>query len=92
MNIAPYRQAHAAVLQTVERPRPLVYIYELPSEFNTGMLEQRIKREKCVVRYYDEKNNTRWENNLYGAELVVYEELMHSSHRTTNGAHGRSPP
>lgn len=74
------------VVQEVERPRPLIYIYELPTEYNTGMLEQRIKKVKCVVRYYDDKNWTRWENNLYGAELVVYEQLMRSKHRTTNGA------
>ena len=70
--------------QTVSLLRPLVYVYELPTEFNVGMLEQRIKKVKCTVRYYGDENNTRWEPNLYGAELIVYESLLRSKHRTLN--------
>jgi hypothetical protein len=84
------------ILQTVSLLRPLVYVYELPTEFNVGMLEQRVKKAKCTVRYYGDRNNTRWEPNLYGAELIVYESLLRSKHRTLNrtpfGAHPQQLP
>ena len=59
-----------------------MYVYELPTEFNVGMLEQRVKKVKCTVRYYGEKNESKWEPNLYGAELTVFESLLRSPHRT----------
>ena len=50
------------------------------------MLEQRIKRVKCTVRFYLNGNKSAWEPNLYGAEPVVHEQLLRSPHRTTNRA------
>ena len=36
------------------RPRPLIYVYELPGEFNTHILQQRQKEiNKCLPRAVD---------------------------------------
>jgi hypothetical protein len=66
--------------------RPRIYVYDLPPRFNVGQLQQRLKRTRCVWRYYDDgtSNETRWEPNLYGAELLTHELLLASPHRTTD--------
>eukprot|EP00854_Cymbomonas_tetramitiformis_P002550 gene2550-3302_t len=70
----------------VERPRPLIYVYEMPGHFNFHMFQQRIKQEKCVLRYYSKSGRpeTMWSDNLYGAEVALLESLLRSPHRTTN--------
>ncbi len=40
--------------------RPSVYVYELPGEFNTKLLETRFKRDDCTYRRYVDQNATKW--------------------------------
>eukprot|EP00850_Spirogloea_muscicola_P023503 SM000362S13790 [mRNA] locus=s362:53583:57514:- [translate_table: standard] len=51
------------------RPRPLIYIYELPPTFNMHNLQGRHWKFHCSLRVYEESNFTSWNGYmLYGAE------------------------
>jgi hypothetical protein len=64
------------------RKRPLIYIYDLPPEFNTRMLQYRVKREACIYRSYFDGNVTiPVAHNLYGVEMYFHEALATSDHR-----------
>ncbi|KAL1821056.1 hypothetical protein ACET3Z_015925 [Daucus carota] len=69
----------------VEKKRPLIYVYDLPPEFNSLLLEGRHYKLECVNRIYDGENNTIWTSNLYGSQMALYEQLLASPYRTTNG-------
>jgi len=34
------------------RARPLVYVYELPSDFTSGVHQRRFREQDCVPRHY----------------------------------------
>ncbi|KAL8142927.1 hypothetical protein V2J09_015959 [Rumex salicifolius] len=70
---------------TVKKKRPLIYVYDLPTEFNSKLLEGRHFKFECVNRIYDHQNRTIWTEQLYGAQMAIYESLLSSAHRTTNG-------
>ncbi|GAB2261464.1 hypothetical protein Droror1_Dr00002461 [Drosera rotundifolia] len=69
----------------VKKKRPLIYVYDLPPEFNSLLLEGRHFRFQCVNRLYDERNATFWTDQLYGAQMAFYESILSSPHRTLNG-------
>ncbi|XP_047315383.1 uncharacterized protein LOC124919231 [Impatiens glandulifera] len=69
----------------VEKKRPLVYVYDLPPEFNSQLLEGRHFKFECVNRLYDHNNETIWTEHLYGSQMAFYESILASSHRTLNG-------
>ncbi|KAL6953064.1 adenylosuccinate synthase, partial [Sarracenia purpurea var. burkii] len=69
----------------VEKKRPLVYVYDLPPEFNSHLLEGRHFKFECVNRIYDENNVTLWTDQLYGSQMAFYESILASPHRTLNG-------
>lgn len=69
----------------VQKKRPLIYVYDLPPEFNSHLLEGRHWKYECVNRIYDFNNVTVWTEQLYGAEIALYESLLASPHRTNNG-------
>ncbi|KRH33103.1 hypothetical protein GLYMA_10G099700v4 [Glycine max] len=69
----------------VAKKRPLVYVYDLPPEFNSLLLEGRHYKLECVNRIYDDNNITVWTDQLYGAQIALYESLLASPHRTLNG-------
>ncbi|KAF7055411.1 hypothetical protein CFC21_062940 [Triticum aestivum] len=69
----------------VEKKRPLIYVYDLPAEFDSHLLEGRHYKLECVNRIYDEKNRTIWTRQLYGAQMALYESILASPHRTLNG-------
>ncbi|XP_076900987.1 uncharacterized protein LOC143555293 [Bidens hawaiensis] len=69
----------------VEKKRPLIYIYDLPPEFNSLLLEGRHFKDQCVYRIYDHENATVWTDELYGSQMAIYESMLASSHRTLNG-------
>ncbi|CAJ1967532.1 unnamed protein product [Sphenostylis stenocarpa] len=69
----------------VAKKRPLIYIYDLPPEFNSLLLEGRHFKLECVNRIYDGNNVTLWTDQLYGAQMALYESLLASPHRTLNG-------
>lgn len=69
----------------VKKKRPLIYVYDLPSEFNSLLFEGRHFKFECVNRIYDDKNATFWTDQLYGAQVALYESLLASPYRTLNG-------
>ncbi|KAG0582764.1 hypothetical protein KC19_3G084200 [Ceratodon purpureus] len=75
----------SSVGATTMKKRPLVYVYDLPAEFSSQLLQGRHFKYQCVNRLYTPLNVTLWTENLYGAEIALYESLLSSEHRTTNG-------
>lgn len=69
----------------VAKKRPLIYVYDLPPEFNSLLLEGRHFKLECVNRLYDGDNVTVWTEQLYAAQIALYENLLASPHRTLNG-------
>ncbi|KAL5569670.1 hypothetical protein UlMin_026245 [Ulmus minor] len=69
----------------VKKKRPLIYVYDLLPEFNSLLLEGRHYKLECVNRIYDENNATLWMEQLYGAQMALYESILASPHRTLNG-------
>ncbi|KAM7524539.1 hypothetical protein LguiA_014441 [Lonicera macranthoides] len=69
----------------VEKKRPLVYVYDLPPEFNSILLEGRHFKFECVNRIYDDRNATIWTEQLYGSQMAMYESMLASPYRTLNG-------
>ena len=72
------------------RARPLIYVYETPSDFNSGQHQRRFKEEDCVPRTYEREDGgevrqepTRW---YYSLEASFHEYLLQSPHRTTDPA------
>lgn len=74
-----------SIRAVVKKKRPLIYIYDLPPEFNIHLLEGRHFRFHCVNRLYDEDNKTFWTDQLYGSQMALYESLLASPYRTLNG-------
>ncbi|XP_071737540.1 uncharacterized protein [Rutidosis leptorrhynchoides] len=69
----------------VEKKRPFIYVYDLPPEFNSLLLEGRHFKFECVNRIYDPDNATLWTDQLYGSQMAMYESMLASPHRTLNG-------
>ncbi|GKV25754.1 hypothetical protein SLEP1_g35148 [Rubroshorea leprosula] len=69
----------------VKRKRPLIYVYDLPPNFNSLLLEGRHFKFECVNRIYDDRNVTIWTDQLYGSQMALYESILASPHRTLNG-------
>nr|TKV97926.1 hypothetical protein SEVIR_9G526300v2 [Setaria viridis] len=69
----------------VQKKRPLIYVYDLPAEFDNHLLEGRHFKFQCVNRIYDGRNRTLWTQQLYGAQMALYESILASPHRTLNG-------
>ncbi|KAJ4706445.1 exostosin family protein [Melia azedarach] len=69
----------------MEKQRPLIYVYDLPPEFNSLLLEGRHYKFECVNRLYDERNATVWTDMLYGSQMALYESILASPYRTLNG-------
>eukprot|EP00850_Spirogloea_muscicola_P014518 SM000105S13863 [mRNA] locus=s105:168661:173853:+ [translate_table: standard] len=73
--------------RTVEVPklRPLVYVYNIPNDFNAHILQGRQWKFYCSSRTYNHLNETDWNNGwLYGMENAVVEGFLNSPHRTNN--------
>lgn len=70
---------------TVKKKRPLIYVYDLPPDYNNLLLEGRHFKFECINRIYDENNATLWTDQLYGSQVAFYESLLASPHRTLNG-------
>ncbi|PSC76549.1 exostosin-like glycosyltransferase [Micractinium conductrix] len=65
------------------RKRPLIYVYDLPSDYSTLMLQYRHGVDSCVPRYFGTGNSTlhsiEW---VYMLETGFVEMLLQSEHRT----------
>ncbi|KAK8949023.1 putative glucuronoxylan glucuronosyltransferase F8H [Platanthera zijinensis] len=75
----------ASINAIVRKRRPLIYVYDLPPDFNSHLLEGRHFRFECVNRIYSDMNRTLWTNQLYGSQMALYESILASPHRTLNG-------
>ncbi|XP_058210081.1 uncharacterized protein LOC131322685 [Rhododendron vialii] len=84
-NTTKYVGSLVGLTAMVEKKRPLVYVYDLPPEFGSLLLEGRHFKFECVNRIYDEKNATLWTDQLYGSQMAFYESILASHHRTLNG-------
>lgn len=73
------------VTAVVKKKRPLIYVYDLPPQFNSLLLEGRHFKFQCVNRIYDDKNRTLWTEQLYGSQMALYESILASPYRTMNG-------
>uniref|UniRef100_A0A5B6Z8Z3 EGF-like domain-containing protein n=1 Tax=Davidia involucrata TaxID=16924 RepID=A0A5B6Z8Z3_DAVIN len=69
----------------VEKKRPLIYVYDLPPEFISHLLEGRHFKLECVNRIYDDRNATLWTDHLYGSQMALYESILASPYRTLDG-------
>ncbi|KAK6124647.1 hypothetical protein DH2020_041611 [Rehmannia glutinosa] len=69
----------------VQKKRPLIYVYDLPPDFNSILMEGRHFKLECVNRIYDDRNATLWTDQLYGAQMAIYESILASPYRTLNG-------
>ncbi|XP_004307567.1 PREDICTED: uncharacterized protein LOC101304329 [Fragaria vesca subsp. vesca] len=69
----------------VKKKRPLIYVYDLPPDFNSLLLEGRHFKFECVNRIYDDLNSTVWTDMLYGSQMALYESILASPYRTLNG-------
>ncbi|KAF8398413.1 hypothetical protein HHK36_017340 [Tetracentron sinense] len=69
----------------VEKKRPLIYVYDLPPEFNSQLLEGRHFKFECINRIYNDQNATLWTDQLYGSQVALYESILASPYRTLNG-------
>ncbi|RCV46311.1 hypothetical protein SETIT_9G521600v2 [Setaria italica] len=50
-----------------------------------GFCQGRHFKFQCVNRIYDGRNRTLWTQQLYGAQMALYESILASPHRTLNG-------
>ncbi|WOK95473.1 hypothetical protein Cni_G04180 [Canna indica] len=81
---APINGDLMSIKAVVKKKRPLIYVYDLPPEFNAHLFEGRHYRFECVNRIYTDKNRTYWFDQLYGAQMALYESILASPHRTMN--------
>ncbi|KAG1663565.1 hypothetical protein FOA52_013185 [Chlamydomonas sp. UWO 241] len=65
-----------------QRRRPYVYVYDLPTEFNSLLLQYRIERSACAYRAFLYDNSTEWTRWTYSVEPVLHESMLLSPHRT----------
>ena len=61
---------------TPTRPRPLIYVYDLPPIFNTRLVQYRVDRNYCFYRAFDDHNNTMWTIFTYYIETAFHEMLL----------------
>ena len=80
--------AAAAAEKKPGRVRPLIYIYNTPSQYQSRMYQYRKGKGACSWRlFYGAEGNRTDGNHLgtpYAAELALLESLMMSKHRTLN--------
>ena len=65
-------------------PRPRIYVYELPPEFNVQMLATKTEEKDCATRAYSEGNETSWHMHAFGMEVMLTEGLLASRHRVAD--------
>ncbi|KAI3996940.1 hypothetical protein MKX01_021216 [Papaver californicum] len=78
-------KALPGIKATVKKKRPLIYVYDLPPEFNSHLIEGRHFKFECVNRIYDDLNATVWTEQLYGSQMALLESMLASPYRTLNG-------
>ncbi|KAG2488349.1 hypothetical protein HYH03_013039 [Edaphochlamys debaryana] len=64
------------------RLRPLIYVYDMPPEFTSRMLQYKLVKHICAYREFDEENSTSLLAGPYSIEQYLHEMLLLSPHRT----------
>ncbi|GLC34055.1 hypothetical protein PLESTB_000832400 [Pleodorina starrii] len=64
------------------RPRPLIYVYDIPAEYTSRMLQYRVAANTCIYRRFVERNHTGFTGFTYSIEMLLHERLLQSEHRT----------
>lgn len=83
--LKPYaKNPAAAEPPPKERLRPLIYVYDLPSDFNTRLLQYRGDQRLGFYRRWTEAagNATLIADSMYLVETLFHEMLLQSQHRT----------
>jgi len=78
----PVRDDEPVADTRVHRDRPLIYVYDMPPEFSTRMLEYKMGPGLCSHRLFEDDGSTRWNSREYMVELGLHELMLESSHRT----------
>ncbi|KAI3973582.1 hypothetical protein MKW92_033308 [Papaver armeniacum] len=78
-------KALLGIKATLKKKKPLIYVYDLPPEFNSHLIEGRHWKFECVNRVYNDLNATVWTNQLYGSQMALFESMLASPYRTLNG-------
>ncbi|KAK9805353.1 hypothetical protein WJX73_005210 [Symbiochloris irregularis] len=75
--------AHVPALAAADlRVRPLVYVYDLPSIYNTRLLQYRVVKGSCFWRTFHDSNVSKPNDWAYSLESLLHEHLLQSPHRT----------
>ncbi|PNH07164.1 hypothetical protein TSOC_006410 [Tetrabaena socialis] len=82
------------------RPRPLIYVYDVPPDFTFRMLQYRLIPHVCTWRRWFDYNVTDTVPWTYGVETLLHEVMLQSEHRTFDpeeadffyGKRGRAVP
>ncbi|KAG2445204.1 hypothetical protein HYH02_008672 [Chlamydomonas schloesseri] len=64
------------------RPRPLIYVYDVPPEYTSRMLQYRNFGDTCLWRRWYNGNHTGMNSYTYGIETLLHEMMLQSEHRT----------
>ncbi len=83
MDERPWLRPHTvtpAALQGKTRMRPLIYVYDLPAEFNSRMLQYRLNKWHCVWRLFMEGNISVASPWTYAIETAFHEALLQVCH------------
>ncbi|KAI3498458.1 hypothetical protein L1887_34233 [Cichorium endivia] len=54
----------------VEKKRSFIYVYDLPPDFKSILLEGHHFKLECVNRIYDQDNASIWTKQLYGSQVA----------------------
>ncbi|GIL78717.1 hypothetical protein Vretimale_380 [Volvox reticuliferus] len=63
-------------------PRPLIYVYDMPPEYHSRMLQYRIAGDTCMWRRFTDSNDTYLLSMTYSVEVYLHEMMLQSEHRT----------
>ncbi len=75
-------QPPAAVGQRLMRRRPFIFVYDLPPDYNSRLLQYRIDPSACTWRQFDgQRNLSIFSGGGYAAEAYLHEAMLLSSHR-----------
>ncbi|KAK2080891.1 hypothetical protein QBZ16_000745 [Prototheca wickerhamii] len=65
------------------RLRPLIWVYEMPTDYNSLLLQYRVARHYGAPRLFiDGNDSVPMDVEVYGLEFTLHEMLLQSPHRT----------
>lgn len=74
--------AAAAVAATSGRVRPLIYVYNIPDEVVSHILQYRTIKVQCGWRLHNTDNTSTLLFETYGMEVLLPDLILGSAHRT----------